>query len=355
MSPDRRRLGVHLPLGAGMVKAADRAHEIGATAIQVFSDNPTAWRRRSAPPVEQPTFRARLAEHGIETVAVHAAYLVNLAGPDPAFFAQSVGLLAEELRVAPGFGATLVNVHAGSHRDTSPEDGVARLAEGVRRVLAAADEGGWGGPEAPRLVIENMAGGGFAIGVTIEDLARIADAAGAAGVPADRLGFCLDLAHLWGGGFDLSDPDEVDALVESFDRRLGLGRLAMLHLNDSRAALASRLDRHQHVGAGGIGERGFGAVLRHPALARVPSFLETPGMDEGYDGINLERVRALIEGASLDALPPEALTMKGSRARTAPPDDDVGDQQDAGRSKRATRSAAAARARVANPRQPQPA
>src|SRR4051812_516833 len=139
MLPDGRRLGAHVPLGAGMVKAADRAQEIGATTVQIFGDNPTAWRRRQGPPAEQAAFRDRLAAHGIAPIAIHAAYLVNLAGPDEDFFERSVSVLASELRCAAGFAATLVNVHTGSHRDTSPEEGIRRLAEGVARVISEVE------------------------------------------------------------------------------------------------------------------------------------------------------------------------------------------------------------------------
>ncbi len=321
MFPTHRRLGAHLPLGTGMVRAADRAHEIGATAIQIFVDNPTAWKRRAAPPTEQPAFRETLARHGVDTIAVHAAYLVNLAGPDPDFFERSVALLASELSVAPGFGARFVNVHVGSHRGTGVAAGIDRLADGVVRVLEAAGPATLGRADAPTLVLENSAGGGFGLGVTVEELAAIADALATRGVAADRVAFCLDTAHLWGAGFDLSDPDEIDRLVESFDRRIGLERLAMLHLNDSKAALESHLDRHEHVAAGGIGERGMRHLLTHPALAGVPTFLETPGMDEGYDAINMARALALIEGAELEPLPEGAMEVRGTRARTAPPDD----------------------------------
>lgn len=314
MLPDGRRIGAHLPLGAGMVKAAERAREIGADAIQIFGDNPTAWRRRDEPPVEQAAFRERLGRYGIGPVAIHAAYLVNLAGPDPEFFARSVALLAQELRVAPGFAARYVNVHAGSHRDTSVSRGIARLAEGVARTLelaAVTDEG-------PTLVVENAAGGGYAIGVSIEELEAIAEAVDAAGVPGARVGFCLDTAHLWGAGYRISEPDEIDHLLERFDRRIGLHRLVMLHLNDSKVECGSNLDRHEHIGAGRIGERGFAHLLRHPALAAVPAYLETPGMDEGYDAVNVARAVALATGMPLSPLPPEAMHLRGSRARTAP-------------------------------------
>src|SRR3990170_2578239 len=138
VSPDEPRIGAHLPLGAGMVRAANRAVEIGATAIQVFADNPTAWQPRSAPPRELPAFRDVLAGHGIAPLSIHAAYLVNLAGPAREF--------AAKLRAAPGYGARFVNVHTGSHRDTSPGAGIRRVALAVARKLEAVDDG----PDAAR-------------------------------------------------------------------------------------------------------------------------------------------------------------------------------------------------------------
>jgi deoxyribonuclease IV len=314
MLPDGRRLGAHLPLGNGMVKAVERAHTIGASALQIFGDNPTAWRRRSEPPGEQAAFRERIAAFGIEPVAVHAAYLVNLAGPDPAFFEQSVAVLAQELRSAPGFGARFVNVHTGSHRDAGLDAGIARLADGVVRVLAEVPEGA----DAATLVLENSAGGGFGLGATVEELAAIAEAIARCGVAESRVAFCLDLAHLWAAGYRLSDPGETDALVDAFDRQIGLGRLALIHLNDSKTAVGSRLDRHEHVGAGGIGEAGMTHLLTHPRLARAAWILETPGMDEGYDAVNMDRARALAEGRPLAPLPPGAMNLGRSRARTAP-------------------------------------
>ena len=182
MPPDERRLGAHLPLGLGMVKAVERAHEIGADAIQVFADNPTAWRRRTEPPKELPAFQQRLVELGIGPVAIHAPYLVNLAGPEEDFFSRSVAVLASELRAAPGFRARFVNVHVGSHRGSGVEAGTERLADGLRLVLAEVD----GGPDAAMVVLENSAGGGFGLGVDVTELAEIAEAAAAAGASPKR-------------------------------------------------------------------------------------------------------------------------------------------------------------------------
>ena len=308
-----RRVGAHLALGKGLVRAAERGREIGAAALQVFADNPTAWRRRSRPPAELPAFRARLAELDLRPTAVHAPYLVNLAGPEPEFWERSVGVLAAELRMGAEYGAAFVNVHVGSHKGAGPEAGLRQLALGLTRALAESTDGTSG----PLLVLENSAGGGDGMGDTLEGLLAIVEAAVRAGARSDRLAICLDTAHLWGAGFDVARPEAVDELLDRFDALLGPERLAMLHLNDSKAALGSRTDRHEHLGAGQIGAIGLGRFLTHPRLAHVPAYLETPGMDEGYDAVNMDRVRRLIAGEPLPPLPPEALELRSGRSRTA--------------------------------------
>ena len=326
MLPASRRIGVHLPLGGGMVKAANRAVEIGATTIQVFIDNPTSWRRRPTLPEGLPAFRERLASADITPLAVHAPYLVNLAGPEAAFHEQSVAVLANELRVGRAYGASYVNVHIGSHRGDGVEAGLARLVAGLVATLERADDGVAGPPAGGdiAIVLENGSGGGFGMGTTIEELADIERAARAAGVPAERLGFCLDAAHLWGAGYPIDTAAGVDEMLAAFEEQIGLDRLRMIHLNDFRSERGSRADRHEHVGAGRIGGDGLARLLGHPKLAHVAYIIETPGMDEGYDAINLARARALAAGLPLDDLPAAAFLLRSSRNRSAPPDADAG-------------------------------
>jgi deoxyribonuclease-4 len=297
-----------------MVRAADRAAEIGASALQVFSDNPTSWRRRDTLPRELPAFRDRLERHGIAPLAVHAPYLVNLAGSDSSVVERSVAVLANELRVAAAYGASIVNAHAGSHRGDGVAAGTDRLAAGLRRVFDLL------GDEAPDvlLVLENGSGGGFGMGMTIAELAEIDRSAAAAGVPPERTGFCLDTAHLWGAGYRIDTAAGVDAVLAEFDSALGLGRLRLVHLNDSRSEAGSRADRHEHVGAGRIGAAGLARMLTHPALGHVPYILETPGMEGGYDAVNLVRARALAEDRPLPVLPREAFHVHGAKGRGAP-------------------------------------
>jgi len=314
MLPDGRRLGAHLPLGGGMVAAVDRAQAIGLDTLQIFSDNPTAWRRRSEPPRELPAFRLRLAEAGLRPIAIHAPYLVNLAGPDEAFYLKSIDVLRNELTVAPSFGARFVNVHAGSHKGSGREAGIARIADGIAAALDAVPDA----PDGAIVVLENTAGGGDGIGVDMDEIGALLDAIGARGVAAGRVAVCLDTAHLWGAGHPIDTAAGVDRVVADVARRIGIERLAMIHLNDSKSELGSRMDRHEHLGAGAIGPDGLRRVLTHPDLREVTYYLETPGMDEGYDAVNAERARDLAEGRPLAELPPEALNLPGSRARTGP-------------------------------------
>ncbi len=317
MTTSGRLIGPHLPLAGGLLKAADRAQQIGAATIQVFTDNPTAWRRRAAPPAELAEFRARLAAAHVGPICVHAPYLVNLCGANDDFWDRSVKTMANELVVGREYGASFVVMHIGSHRGLERATGIERLVRGLAAVLAEADVAA-GGP-LPRLVLENAAGSGDGIGSSLEDLADIMTAAAAAGLPLERLGICLDTAHLWGAGYDVGASSWVDEFAQRTERLIGRDALALLHLNDSRTELGSRLDRHEHIGAGKMGRDALRDLLNHPWLGSLPTYLETPGMDAGYDAINLERALLLADGQALPELPAEAFQMRRSRARTGPP------------------------------------
>jgi deoxyribonuclease IV len=311
-----RRIGPHLPLRMGLLQAAERAHAIGATAVQVFTDNPTAWRRRSAPPPELPEFRARLAAYDIGPIAVHASYLINLCGADIDFWRRSVATLASELVMGAAYGASFVNVHVGSHKGLGREQGMRQLVLGLRAVadavIASQAESGSADP-LPMIVLENSAGSGDGVGSSIEDLADIDAMAQGEGIGG--YGFCLDTAHLWAAGYCIDGDASVAALLTRVQDSLGADRVVMLHLNDARTGCGSRVDRHQHIGAGMIGESGIRAVLEHPWLSLLPTFLETPGMESGFDAVNLERVRLLLAGEALPDLPPEAFAPRVGRRR----------------------------------------
>src|SRR3990170_2199614 len=266
---DAPAIGMHLGVAGGLLRAARRSRQIGARALQIFSDNPTAWRRRPEPPLQAPEFVDYGTREGLRTIAIHASYLINLAGTAEPFASQSRAGLIVEMQRAPSYGASVVNTHIGSHRGVGADRGLRRITENVRAILGES-------PPDVRLVLENSSGGGDLLGSRIDELALILDGVGA-GAGADRFGFCLDTAHLWGAGYDISTVEGARAVVDRFSELVGLERLALVHLNDSRSALGSRSDRHEHVGAGMIGPVGLGALLRDPRLAATTFIMETPG------------------------------------------------------------------------------
>ena len=288
---------MHLGVAHGLLRAARRSRQIGSTALQIFTDNPIAWRRRPEPPLEVPAFIDYGTREGLRTIAIHASYLINLAGSAEPFASQSRAGLIVEMQRAPSYGASMVNTHIGSHRGVGAATGLLRIVENVIAILAEA-------PPGVRLLLESSSGGGDLLGSRLEELARILDGVGA---DADRFGFCLDTAHLWGAGYDISTAEGAAGVVDRFEELLGIDRLAMVHLNDSRSLLGSLADRHEHIGAGRIGAAGLGALLREPRLAEVTFILETPGVDEGWDAVNMRRAWQLWRGATeLPVLPPKA-------------------------------------------------
>jgi deoxyribonuclease IV len=301
---------MHLGVGNGLLRAARRSRQIGGRALQIFTDNPTAWRRRPEPPLEAPEFVDYGAREGLHTIAVHASYLINLAGSAEPFASRSREGLVVEMQRAPSYGATIVNTHIGSHRGVGATTGLARIVENVRAVLASS-------PRDVRLALENSSGGGDMLGSSVEQLAWILAGVGA---EHDRLAFCLDTAHLWGAGYDISEAHGVTAVVDRFEELIGLDRLALVHLNDSRSELGSRTDRHEHLGAGRIGPVGLAALLRDPRLRHATFIMETPGADEGWDAVNMRRAWMLWGGATeLPVLPPKAFHTNRRSTRVVRP------------------------------------
>jgi deoxyribonuclease-4 len=283
-------------MGAQPLRALRTAKEIGCDALQIFVTNPRGWRVPEARPKAENAFRAALAELDLAPVAVHATYLINLASPRDDFFAQSVTLLRATLERAARHGAAWVVLHIGSHMGTGVEAGLARLAAGLRQTLE-------GTPESVTLLLENDVGAGGELGARFEQIA-----AALAAVPehADRLGVCLDTAHLWGAGFEIGTAAGAERTLAEIERLIGLRRVRVLHLNDTKVALGSHRDVHARIGEGIIGEEGLRALLRAPGLAHAAVLLETPFRETSPGGqpdweaeaAQLRRVNALAGRAT---------------------------------------------------------
>lgn len=268
------RLGRHMPTGSKMVRAAEIAHELGCETIQIFASNPTGWR----PPADDPTNNAAFAQAtgalGLFPVVLHAPYLINLAAPDETNWEKSIALLTWTMQRAAHLGASYVVFHTGSHRGTGLEVGIARIVQGILRVLPET-------PSSVMLLLENGVGAGHSLGHDFEHLASII--ALLPNAYQERVGVCLDTAHLWGAGHDLSSATAALALLQHFDETVGLARLKVLHVNDTKVALASHRDLHARLGEGIIPAEGLHTLLSDPRLGHVAAILETPIETDEHD------------------------------------------------------------------------
>jgi deoxyribonuclease IV len=277
------RLGIHMPLKGGFEQNISRLKEFGCETVQIFPGNPTGWRMGAANPGELAERAEFMTEQDIRPLVIHSAYLINLASTSPDFFEKSKLLLNATMERAQLYCAPFVVLHTGNHGGQGIEPGLEQIIAAIAAALPA-----W--PESVKLLLENTAGGGTALGSRLEELARILNA-----FPRGTLGVCFDTAHGWAAGYDLSGSAGVAQLLEQFEQQIGLEYLEALHLNDSKAALGSRVDRHEHIGRGLIGAEGFQALLRHDWPAELPVILETPDIGSDWDRVNLEAVRLLLE------------------------------------------------------------
>lgn len=275
------RFGAHLYTRGALGATPHRARALGADCLQVFVTNPRGWRavRPSDETIEE--FRKACADTGVEAF-IHATYLVNYGTADDQLHERSVGALRHTMRVADELGVTGVVTHLGSHRGMGFDAGLDRLCAALETGLAAAHR--------TQLLVENSAGSGDTVGASLQELGRIRDRLGA----PPRLGVCLDTAHLLAAGHEIRTRSGLDTLFAEFDERIGADRLRLVHLNDSKTGLGSRVDRHENIGDGHIGMAGFAEIVNHPALADMPSVLEVPGLaGKGPDEANLDRLRRL--------------------------------------------------------------
>jgi deoxyribonuclease IV len=272
--------GAHVSAAGGISKAIDRIEAVGGDAVQVFTQSPRMWKPTAHAPEELERFQARRREAGVEAVACHALYLVNLASGDEEIRTKSLYALRATMETARGIGAEAVVFHVGSHLGYGFDEAVDVVAQALHELLELTTDDLW-------LCLENAAGAGGTIGRTVAELATLCDAVG----EHPRLGVCLDSCHWWASGIDVGDTDALDAAVRDLDERMGLGRLRLLHVNDSKTPLGSNRDRHELVGRGLIGN-GLATFLGHPAFESLPAIVET-WEDKGADTEDIRILRRL--------------------------------------------------------------
>jgi len=254
--------------------------------LQIFVKNSNRWIGKEIAPSEAAAFRAAYAASGLAAVAAHSSYLINAAGADAELRKKSTAALAEELERCEALGVPALVLHPGS----SGESGT---AAGVRRVARLLDAAFRRARSTASVWLETAAGQGAGVGSRFEELR---DIVGASRRP-ERLGVCLDTCHVFAAGYELRTPDGYAATIDAFDRALGLGALRAIHVNDSKKGLGSRVDRHDHIGRGRIGDAGFRNLMTDARLRRIPKILETPkdpALD--WDRRNLATLRRLAGG-----------------------------------------------------------
>jgi deoxyribonuclease-4 len=286
MTSDDLRLGAHMSISGGLDKAVGRGVAVGCTALQVFTKNASQWRAKPLSEDEIGRFTEALAASpiGAGAVVAHDSYLINLGSPDEVKWEQSVAAFTDELRRCDLLGIPYLVTHPGAHMGTGEDAGLARVAAGLACALA--------GSERTMVLLETTAGQGTTLGHQFAHLGRLL-----ALTPAEfagRVGVCLDTCHVFVAGYDLTTPEGYAATWAEFDREIGRDRLKVLHLNDAKKPLGSRVDRHEHLGKGHIGEAGFRQIMNDPALHDRLMLLETPkGDDCAEDRENMAFLRGL--------------------------------------------------------------
>lgn len=295
-------IGAHVSSSGGIHRAIDRIEEFGGDSVQVFTQSPRTWRPTNHDPANLQRFKERRAEAKVEGVLCHALYLVNLASPQGDVYDKSVAALQNTVEVACAIDADAVVTHVGSHLGAGLEESLDRVTSALGSVLDRCSERTW-------LCMENCAGTGGTIGRSLDELALLLDLLDR----HPRLGVCLDSCHLYASGYDVTDPPTLDRVLDELDRTIGFDRLRCLHVNDSKAPLASNRDRHDNVGEGLMGDN-LGVFLGHPDLQGLPAVLEVPGKDgHGPDAEEVRKTKELHR-RSVKA----GTTRKRSRPRRRP-------------------------------------
>jgi deoxyribonuclease-4 len=290
------RIGIHTSIAGDIVSALETASRLGANALQIFSSSPRMWSRGpSGSKVADEgarRFRARRKELGLGPLVIHDNYLINLASPERVLRVRSIQAFHDEIVRAVALGADFLVAHPGSGRGVGMDSAIAAIADGLKQAARGVNF------ESLRILLENTAGQGSSVGSRFSELKDIIDQC-----PELPLGVCVDTAHLFAAGHDLRRAEGLESALKEIERTIGLKRVFVVHVNDSKAALGSRLDRHEHIGKGRIGREAFRRILNHPALAGRAFILETPIDRPGDDRRNLDTLWRLV-----------GITPKGSRS-----------------------------------------
>ncbi|MCF8240840.1 MAG: deoxyribonuclease IV [Melioribacteraceae bacterium] len=283
---NKQLLGAHTSIAGGVYMAIERAEILGFNAIQIFTKNNNQWKAKDLADVDIEIFKMNWKNSGVEFIVTHDSYLINLCAKDPEILEKSRSAFITELERCELLGIPFLNFHPGAHGGRGEEDGIKLIAESIN--IAHERTKGFNVGS----MLETTAGQGTNIGYTFEQLGKIIDLVDG----KNRMTVCIDTAHVFAAGYDISVSENYDRMIKEFDEIIGLEKLKCLHINDSKKKLGSRVDRHEHIGDGYIGMDGFSNIMNDRRLASVPKILETPkGKDQKEDLLNLAKLKNLIK------------------------------------------------------------
>ncbi len=280
---NKPRVGVHTSIAGGISKSVERAAELNCSTMQIFSHSPRQWRQTAISAEESDRFRVLRNQYDINPVFIHTSYLINLASLSDTVLPKSIDLLSYEMRTADEIGAEYVVLHTGS---ASGEDGKGARKRAASALMKAVPAGKY----RASLLLENTAGSRGDITSSIRSLADIIDKCNSDSVA----GICIDTCHAFAAGYDLTTDEGIEIIFHEIKKYVGIDKLKLLHLNDSKKPLGSGVDRHEHIGEGFIGDKGFKKLLSDRRISRVPLILETPKKSDDDDKENLRKVFKML-------------------------------------------------------------
>lgn len=287
-----RLSGAHMSIAGGCFRAVEAAAALGMSTVQIFTKNSNQWRAKPLSEQDVEQFLQALQEHGLRNPIAHASYLINLASPKPELRSRSLDALVDELTRAEQLQLAGLVMHPGSYTDSTPEQGLEWIAEGVQAALEKVQ------PRTTHLLLENTAGQGTNLGWDIAQLGWLFERLGF----ADRLGICLDTCHAHAAGYDLNTESGRRSLIDQLQSHRLVERVLAMHINDSKKECGCRVDRHEHLGHGTIRPDGFRALLATPELGWQPLYLETPKGEspggEDWDDVNHQQLRGWLQAGA---------------------------------------------------------
>jgi deoxyribonuclease-4 len=279
-------LGAHMSTSKGYHKVPENSLKIGGTAFQIFPHSPSQWKARFPTPEEINRFKNSMKKAGFtnEEVLIHSGYLINLASPKIEVWEKSVKLLKEEIKTVTSYGLKYLNFHPGSHLGKGLSGGLDRLAKGLDKALNESES------DDIVLLLENVSPKGGNIGSTFEELKRILGLVSF----SEKFGITYDTCHGFDAGYDITSKSGMENLMDEIDKTVGLNKVKMIHLNDSKFPPGSAKDRHERIGEGYIGDSGFACFLSYEYFREKPLILETPGKDQEHKQ-DISRIKSILK------------------------------------------------------------